>query len=1022
MLGTAGIPLALIAAALTTTMLAALRARGVASVFLITQVVFWSLSYLARPLVLLWAQPEPRFADPMADSRLAGIGYDRGIAEALQPAVLGLWVNAVLVVGYAVWSRSRKGATMVRSTSPDLVATLTTVYIVGVLGRAAAYLNGSAGSAGQVRSESPILSLVAALAALGAVGLIIFLRLADRRRTMLAVGGLICVELLWTAAAESKTPIISATLAVAVRFGLAGWTRRRLAIVLALAVVGFGAFGWLQGLKQSAARTYASTVVDSAYPAATQPFLPILRRFDLLSAATDGYYLGGREWLSPGEVLLHGLKSLVPAQLLGSEKFQAGVSWAKEVSGASVDMTNVSVSLAEGNINEGYVLGGYVGVVVGVLFTFGLLLFAVRALHARSIVLVVLGLAITASPVLFERGILGSMELLGKVLQIVVVVWMVDLVVRQFRRRPVGPVGAIPRRQDIGVWAGTRTKGLAMPLTKFLLVLRRRWLTVAATTLVCLAASAVYASTIPTQYTATTRLYVSMATGTSVSDAYEGGMAAEQRIPSYAEVAGGATVAEGVIRDLGLRMTPGELEEEISVDFPPATTLLDISVTDATPDRAQMLADGVAAEFRKLVGEMETTVIGAAPAAQATVVVPARAPTQPTAPHTTRLLLIGLLGGLALGCLAAFARDRLDGRVRTPERLAELLPVPVLASIPSVEPTATKAVALLRARLTSAGGGLVPRTLLVTSFSGQSTPSVAVRLSQALVASGRQVALVDADTSGDGISACLGMASGPGLADWLRTPQLSLDELLRTSVEGVGVVPLGDVDERTGDLFDSERFAELLPSLQARFDHVVVATAPAAVEPAALAVSARCAGVLAVVELGSTTGEQVRAAAASLDGPGSALIGAVAVSAPSRQAALPGRESLAALLRRVGAWSDGRREQRTEEQRTEEAALPGRESLAALLRRVRAWSDGRREQRTEEPRTEEQRTEEPRTEEPRTEEPRTDEQRTDEPRTEDTEEQRTDEQRVEQQGVEQQPPALSSSPRSPVTASSTNSN
>ncbi|GAA4750076.1 Wzz/FepE/Etk N-terminal domain-containing protein [Actinomycetospora chibensis] len=956
MLGAAGIPLALIAAALTTTMLAALRTRGVVPIFLLTQVVFWSLSYLARPLVLLWAQPQPRFADPVADPRLAEIGYDHAIAEVLQPVVLGLWVNALLVLGYAVWSRSRTAATTVRSTNPDLVATLTAVYVIGLLGRAAAYVNGSAGSAGQLRSQNAVLSLVAALAALGAVGLIIFFRPPDRRLSMLTVGGLICVELLWSAAAESKTPIISATLAVAVRFGFAGWTRRRSAIVLALAAVGFGAFGWLQGLKESAATTYASTVVDAGYPVAIQPFLPILRRFDLLAAATDGYYLGGRAWLSPGEVLVHGLESLVPAQLLGSEKFQAGVSWAREVRGASVDMAKISVSLAEGNINEGYVLGGYVGVVVDVLFTFVLLLLAVRALRSRSTVLTVLGLAVTASPVLFERGILGSTELLGKVLQLVVVVWIVDLVVREFRKRPVDPVGAIPRRHDIGAWAGTRAKGLAMPLTKFLLVLRRRWLTIAATTLVCLAAAAVYASTIPTQYTATTRLYVSMATGTSVSDAYEGGMAAEQRVPSYARVASGATVAEWVIRDLGLRtMSPAELEEKISVDYPPATTLLDISVTDASPERAQLLADGVAAQFRKLVGQMETTVRGAAPAAQASVVAPAAVPTQPTAPHTSRLLLIGVLGGLALGCLAAFVRDRLDGRVRTRERLAELLPVPVLVTIPGVEPTATKAFALLRARLKSAGGGLVPRTLLVTSFSEQSTPSVAVRFSQALGASGRRVALVDADTSGDGISACMDMASAPGLADWLRAPQLSLDELVQTSVDGVGVVPLGAVDERTGDLVDSERFAELLLTLRTRFDHVVVATAPAAVEPAALAVSAGCDGVLAVVELGSTTGEQVRAAAASLDGSGSALIGAVALGAPARRATLRSRKSLAALLRRVGGWIDRRRGRRIDERRTDE--------------------------------------------------------------------QRIDEQRIDEQPIDEQPPApASSSPRSPVTVSSTSSN
>jgi hypothetical protein len=465
---------ALVAAALLTLAVAAVHIRGVARVFLVAQAAYWSLSYVARPAVLLWVQPEARFADNIADPRLAGIGYDHGITEVLRPVLFGLWAYAALVVGYALWSRTRSGIHRQPHGGADLIATLATVYVLGSIGRVVSYLSGSAGSAGDIQSSNAILSFVAALATVGSLGLIIFLRLADRRLTALAIGALLFAELMWTVAVQSKTPIMGAALAVAVRFALHGWTRRKVVAIAAISIGGIGGFGWLQSLKQSAEAKSASAIIDAPYPAVVQPFLSILRRFDLLEAATDGYYMGGRPWLSAGEVVRYALESLVPAQLLGSEKFRSGTAWATQVRGASVDMTRVSVSLAEGNINEGYVLGGYTGVAVGVLFIFGLLLFGVWALRARHIVVVGLGLALAASPVLFERGILGSMELLGKSLQIAALVWIVDLVVRDFRRRAtthptrpgqdadIGDTGDTGDNTDIGeigTPAGTRARG-----------------------------------------------------------------------------------------------------------------------------------------------------------------------------------------------------------------------------------------------------------------------------------------------------------------------------------------------------------------------------------------------------------------------------------------------------------------------------------------------------------------------------------------------------------------------------------
>lgn len=446
--------LAATAAALITMTVAAVRLPGVVQVLLLTQVGYWSLSYLARPLVLLWVQPTPGFADNMADSRLAGIGYDLGITLVMRPVVIGLWVYAVLVVAYALWIRDRADARRPIADDPHLVPTLATVFFLGMLARFAAFATGSAGAAGDVDSSNPVLSTAAALATFSALGLIVYYRSPNRTRTAVVIGGLLLVQLIWTVVAESKSPIMGAALALAVRFAVHGWTRRRVAGISALAVVAVGGFGWLQSLKLSEGERAASAVADARYPEVVQPFLSVLRRFDLLAAATDAYYMDGRPWLSQGGAIGYALQSLVPAQLLGSDKFHSGTAWAQEIRGSSMNMTRVSVSLAEGNINEGYVLGGYAGVIVAVTFTFGLLLLASWALRTRSLVVITLGLTMIGTPVLFERGILGSAEVLGKSLQIAVAVWIVGMTVRELAQRSAGPP-ALARNPVLVASAGT---------------------------------------------------------------------------------------------------------------------------------------------------------------------------------------------------------------------------------------------------------------------------------------------------------------------------------------------------------------------------------------------------------------------------------------------------------------------------------------------------------------------------------------------------------------------------------------
>ncbi|WP_232541378.1 hypothetical protein [Nocardia bovistercoris] len=421
-----------IIAALATMVIAACITSGVLRVLLVAQAVYWGMSYVARPVVLLAVRPEPRFGDNVADPRLADLGYDVAIGAALRPVAFGLALYAAVLLAYVLWSRGRTPRVAALAGDPDLIATLGVLYVLGTLARLASVAVGAAGAAGEVESASPVLSLLTMPATLGAIGAIVFLR-ARPSTTAVILGMVLLGELWWTTAIQSKTPVLGAALAIAVRFALTGWSRAKLLGIGAVSGAGIAGFDWLQSLKSTPYLRAESAIVDSAYPEQVRPFLGLLRRFDLLEAATDAYYVGPSSWLSPGEVVGHLARSMVPSQLLTGEKLHSGTAWAQEVRGASVDMSQISVSLAEGNVNEGYVLGGTAGVVIGMLFTAVLLVGWSRSLYSRGLVAVMFGIALIEVPVVFERGMLGSAETLGKYLQVVVLAWLTHLAVIEWR-------------------------------------------------------------------------------------------------------------------------------------------------------------------------------------------------------------------------------------------------------------------------------------------------------------------------------------------------------------------------------------------------------------------------------------------------------------------------------------------------------------------------------------------------------------------------------------------------------------
>ncbi|WP_405163585.1 protein tyrosine kinase [Nocardia sp. NBC_01499] len=413
-----------------------------------------------------------------------------------------------------------------------------------------------------------------------------------------------------------------------------------------------------------------------------------------------------------------------------------------------------------------------------------------------------------------------------------------------------------------------------MGLIDYWHIARRRWVIIIAVLVLCSGASAGYLSTLPTTYVSTSSMYVGMATGTSVNDSYQGGLAAQQRVRSYLDLATSATVAKSVIDDLGLKMSVSEVQSKIKAFSPPATSNILITVQSSTAVGARDLANSVVAQFRKLVDELETIEPNAAPAARLTVVDRAEVPTAPSGPQSKRILALGLLAGLVLGCAAAFVRDRTDRTLRTSNNLEAILPVPILGIIDAGRPGAPDETRRLRTRLLREGEA---SSIMLTSLSPRSEPEVAVALAKSFADMGSSVVLIDADTSGQGSSHALTPTS-VGLAAVLQGAAPVHEALTAWPETGVTVLPLGEADTKTPDLLASNRFAAIIAKLHTDYDHVVVQIAPITQAADAIALAPLCEQTIGVVLLDSTSAPQLRGALATFGD--NKLTGAVAYSKP----------------------------------------------------------------------------------------------------------------------------------------------
>lgn len=428
-----------------------------------------------------------------------------------------------------------------------------------------------------------------------------------------------------------------------------------------------------------------------------------------------------------------------------------------------------------------------------------------------------------------------------------------------------------------------------------------RWL-VGGIAAVCVVIAAAVAMLLPRTYTSTAVFYVaSPQTTTSSSDSYQGAQLSTERVKSYSELITGPRVAADASTLLGGSPSAEEIQGSVTSDAVAETVVLNVGVTQPTPEQAQLVGQAVTTSFTRLVNSIESTGQPVnRPIVSTEVIFPPTVPVYPAGPGTTMLLAAGLLAGLVLATGVALGRRAMRRAVDSADALAEGLGTTVLASMPTLprrpdrpallaEPVPGRrgrsavrardhAAAVRRLRTAVVAGSGTRRCLVVTGVrSGQGTTTVAVDLAVALALAGESVVLVDADLHRPAVAERLDLPEQPGLADALRARRApgGVVGVQRFGPGGFDVLASGAAVERPGEVWGSPAGAAVLTALRGTYTWVLLDASPLSGSPDALDLAALADGVVVVARRGSARPEDLDIATAGLRTVGAPAVGAV---------------------------------------------------------------------------------------------------------------------------------------------------
>lgn len=246
-------------------------------------------------------------------------------------------------------------------------------------------------------------------------------------------------------------------------------------------------------------------------------------------------------------------------------------------------------------------------------------------------------------------------------------------------------------------------------------------------------------------------------------------------------------------------------------------------------------------------------------------------PAAPVKPRKGRIVLITVLLGLLAGVGLAFLLEQLDNTLQSGEDVEESLRLTMLGTLPLLSARARRgltperlmlerpkseyaeAVRTIRTGLVLSGVDRRPARVLITStVPGEGKSTLAASLAFALGQLER-VLLIDADLRRATLGERFGLGKdSPGLSELVAGTAPLADCIHRDEAAGIDLLPAGTIPPNPLELLSSHRLATLLGELTARYDRVIIDSAPAQAVSDALVLSQQSDAVIYVVKADAT--------------------------------------------------------------------------------------------------------------------------------------------------------------------------
>lgn len=218
----------------------------------------------------------------------------------------------------------------------------------------------------------------------------------------------------------------------------------------------------------------------------------------------------------------------------------------------------------------------------------------------------------------------------------------------------------------------------------------------------------------------------------------------------------------------------------------------------------------------------------------------------PISPNRNRILLLGLLVGLAIPSLACLGILFLDTRVHSRKDVEDIVSVPYLGEIPQDkeagklneqespfllakeqrDSTVSEAFRILRTNMAFMARKDLPQQVIIfTSLNeGAGKTFISKNLGMSLVLAKKKVILIDMDIRRGTLSRQFHLHK-TGLTNYLADATLSAEDIIQHQ-DGFDIIAAGAIAPNPAELLMDERLDNLVTELRRRYDYIVVDSVP----------------------------------------------------------------------------------------------------------------------------------------------------------------------------------------------------